>query len=79
MFFHVLKNGCKVEALRLASIEKVERALAVYLVVAWRIARLMRLARSCPDLDAELLFEREEWQAAYLLQKKHVPEKTAFE
>lgn len=76
MFFHVLKNGCKVEALQLASIEKLERALAVYLVVAWRIARLMRLGRSCPDLDAELLFEREEWQAAYLLQKKPVPKIT---
>ncbi len=76
MFFHVLKNGCKVEALQLASIEKLERALAVYLVVAWRIARLMRLGRSCPDLDAELLFEREEWQAAYLLQKRPVPKKT---
>lgn len=75
MFFHVLKNGCKVEALQLASIEKLERALAVYLVVAWRIARLMRLGRSCPDLDAELLFERDEWQAAYLLQKKTVPKK----
>ena len=76
MFFHVLKNGCKVEALQLASIEKLERALAVYLVVAWRIARLMRLGRSCPDLDAELLFDRDEWQAAYLLQKKPVPKKT---
>lgn len=75
MFFHVLKNGCKVEALQLASIEKLERALAVYMVVAWRIARLMRLGRSCPDLDAELLFEPEEWQAAYLLQKKPVPKK----
>ncbi len=43
-FFHVLKNGCRVEALQLATIEKLERALAVYMVVAWRIARLMRLA-----------------------------------
>jgi hypothetical protein len=76
MFFHVLKNGCKVEALQLVSIDKIERALAVYRVVAWRIARLMRLGRSCPNLDAELLFEREEWQAAYLLQKKPVPKKT---
>lgn len=76
MFFHVLKNGFKVETLQLARIDKLERALAAYLVVAWRIARLMRLGRSCPDLDAELLFEREEWQAAYLLQKKPVPKRT---
>ncbi len=73
VFFHVLKNGCRVEALQLAAIEKLERALAVYMVVAWRIARLMRLGRTCPDLEAELLFEPEEWQAAYLLMKKPVP------
>lgn len=43
MFFHVLKNGCRIEALQLGSIEKIERALVLYMVAAWRIARLMRL------------------------------------
>ena len=40
MFFHVLKNGCRIEALQLGSIEKIQRALVLYMVVAWRIARL---------------------------------------
>jgi hypothetical protein len=73
LFFHVLKNGCRVEALQLATIERVERALALYLVVAWRVARLMRLGRSCPQLDAELLFERDEWQAAFILNQRPPP------
>lgn len=73
LFFHVLKNGCRVEALQLATIERVERALALYLVVAWRVARLMRLGRSCPHLDAELLFERDEWQAAFILNQRPPP------
>lgn len=30
------------------------------MVVAWRIVRLMRLGRECPDLDAGLLFSRDE-------------------
>jgi hypothetical protein len=30
------------------------------MVVTWRIARLMRLGRTCPELDAELLFDRSE-------------------
>ncbi|MEF9388783.1 transposase, partial [Ralstonia solanacearum species complex bacterium KE056] len=38
MFFHVLKTGCKVEALQLAQIDRVERALVLYMIVAWRIA-----------------------------------------
>lgn len=74
LFFHVLKNGCRVEALQLASVDRLERALALFMVVAWRIARLMRLGRTCPDLDAALLFERDEWQAAYILNRKKVPE-----
>lgn len=75
MFFHVLKNGCRVESLQLASIEKLERALVLYMVVAWRIARLMRLGRNCPDLDAQLMFEPDEWKAAYILNKKSLPDK----
>lgn len=73
MFFNVLKNGCRVETLQLAAIGKIELALAVYMVVAWRLARLMRLGRIHPDLDAALLFSTEEWQAAYILAKKPVP------
>ena len=49
MFFHVLKNGC-------------------------RIARLMRLGRSCPDLDAQLMFEPDEWTAAFILNQKRPPD-----
>jgi hypothetical protein len=73
MFFHVLKNGCCIEALQLGSIEKIERALVLYMIVAWRIARLMRLGRSCPDLDAQLMFESDEWTAAYILNKLKIP------
>ena len=38
-----------------------------------RINRLMRLGRSLPELPADLLFETDEWQAAYILNKKPVP------
>ncbi|MGS0755300.1 IS4 family transposase, partial [Roseateles sp. GG27B] len=75
MYFHVLKNGCRIEALQLGSVAKLERAIVVYMVVAWRIARLMRLGRSCPDLDAELMFEPDEWRAAYILNHQKPPDK----
>jgi hypothetical protein len=67
MLFNVFKNGCKVEELQLGTIARIERALALYSVVAWRIAHLMRMGRTCPDLDAKLFFEPDEIQAAYLL------------
>lgn len=73
LLFLVLKEGCRVEALQLATMQRIERALVLFLVVAWRIARLMRLGRILPDLDAALLLETEEWQAAYILANKPLP------
>lgn len=73
MFFHVLKTGCRVEALQLASLPKIERALALFMVVSWRIGRLMRLGRTCPDLPASLVFDADKIKAAYVLTKKALP------
>jgi IS4 transposase len=44
LFFDVLKNGCRVEKFQLSSLERLERALALFMVLAWRIARLMHRA-----------------------------------
>lgn len=75
MLFNVLKNGCRVEAMQLGAMERLERALALYLVVAWRVAYLMRMGRGCPDLDAELFFDVDEIRSAYLLTEVKQPDK----
>ena len=75
LLFLTLKEGCRIEALQLSTIERIERALAVYLVVSWRIGLLMRLGRACPDWDAEQLLTREEWQAAWIVARKRPPDK----
>ena len=73
LFFHILKNACRIEAMQLSTMERLERAIALYAVVAWRIGRLMRLGRTCPDLPGELFFEPDEWKGAHVLLKKPVP------
>ena len=73
ILFNVLKNGCQVEELQLGTIERLERALALFLVVAWRVTYLMRLGRTCPDLDAHLFFDPDELRAAHLLTKTRMP------
>jgi hypothetical protein len=73
IFFNVLKNGCRVEALQLGHIDKIELALAIYMVVAWRLAHLVRLGRTHPDLSACELFSEEEWKGAYILADKEPP------
>lgn len=73
ILFHVIKNGCCVEAMQLSGVDRLERALALFMVVAWRIAHLMRTGRTCPDLDATLFFDPDEIRGAYLLTKKKPP------
>ena len=48
ILFHLLKTGCRVESLQLASPFKIGRALALFMVMSWRIARLMRLGAYLP-------------------------------
>lgn len=73
LFFMVLKEGCRVERLQLSNADRMQTALALYMVIAWRINRLMRLGRELPELPADLMFEPDEWRAAFILNKKPVP------
>ena len=73
MFFSVLKVGLQVENLQLSDTKKLQTAQALYMIIAWRINRLMRLGRTLPDLPADVLFEADEWRAAFILNKKPPP------
>jgi hypothetical protein len=52
----VLKSGCGVEDLRHESAERLKRAIAIRLVIAWRIMLMTLLGRECPNLPAAILF-----------------------
>ena len=55
-YFRILESGCKVEELQHHSAERLERAIAIKMVVSWRIQLMVRLGREVPELPAELLF-----------------------
>lgn len=73
IFFRILKSGCKVEARQLATLERLERGLAIYLIIAWRILLLVTLGRELPELDCEVLFTPEEWRAAWIVGRRQAP------
>jgi len=52
----VLKSGCKIDELGHHSAERLERAIAIRLVIAWRVMLMTLLGREVPELPAELLF-----------------------
>ena len=64
-YHFVLKSGCQLEDLQLETAERLERALATYCIVAWRLLWLTYLARKTPDLSCELALQTHEWHALY--------------
>lgn len=69
VFHRVLKTGCRVEELQLKEDQRIQPAIALYMIVAWRVLYLMKLGRECPELSCDVVFEREEWQAIVALVK----------
>ncbi len=72
-FFRIWKQGCRVEALPLSELERLEPALALYLIIAWRVPFLMLMGRTSPELPCDVVFDAAEWQAAYLVGKRQTP------
>lgn len=55
-WLRVLKSGCRIEDLAHESAERLRRAIAINLVIAWRIMLMTLLGRETPELSAEVLF-----------------------
>ena len=45
------------EALQLSTLERLEPALALYLIIAWRIQYLTLLGRATPDLPCDAVLD----------------------
>ena len=69
----VLKSGCGIEDLAHKTAERLRRAIAINLVIAWRIMLMTLMGREVPELPAELLFSDIELKTlrAYA-KKKHL-------
>lgn len=65
-FFKVLKSGCKVEEIRLEKLERLEKALSLYIAIACKIMFIVNLGRIYPDISCEMVFSDFEWKSVYL-------------
>jgi hypothetical protein len=73
VYFRILKSGCKVEQLQLQTRDRLEVALAFYMIIAWRVLYLVMLARTVPDLSCEAVFAPEEWRAVHMVIQREKP------
>ncbi len=73
IYFRILKSGCNIEKLQLEHVERLRPALALYMIVAWRVLYLTVMGRECPELPCDVVFETSEWQAIYLVATKTRP------
>ena len=75
MYFRILKGGCKIEKLQLSEPETVMNAIAIYMVISWRIQYLLMLGRACPNLPSDLLFSMDEINSIFIARDKPIPDK----
>ncbi len=52
----VLKSGCRIEDLAHKTAERQKRAVAINMVIAWRIMLMTLMGRETPELPSEVLF-----------------------
>ncbi len=67
----VLKAGCRVEALSHETAERLQRAIVIKAVIAWRIMLMTLLGRETPELSAEVLFSDLELRVLQAYAKKN--------
>ena len=67
----VLKSGCRIEDIAHKTAERLRRAIAINLVIAWRIMLMTLLGRETPELPAEVLFSDIELRTLRAYAKKN--------
>lgn len=75
-FHYVLKSGCKLEERQLREEARLERLLAVFSLVAWKLLWLTYQARQTPDASCTVALQPLEWQAlfAFIHQTTRLPD-----
>jgi len=68
----VLKTGCRIEKLAHDTAERLRRAIAINLVIAWRIMLMTLMGRETPELPAEVFFSDVELRTLRAYAKKKV-------
>lgn len=75
-YHYVLKSGCKIEQSQLRQVDRLERLLALYSFVAWRLLWLTYAARQDDEAPCTVAFSDLEWRCAYAAHHRNQPSPT---
>ena len=67
----VVKSGCRIEALAHKTVERLRRAIAIHVVIAWRMLLMTLLGRATPDVPAEVRFSDVERKVLHAYAKQN--------
>src|SRR3954454_10035354 len=63
----------RLPGLQLEISEHLEPALALFMIIAWRIQSIVMLGRACPDLPCDVVFDDLEWRTACVIRYRRPP------
>jgi hypothetical protein len=64
-YFKILKSGCKVEACRFGTAERLKRYITLKSIIAWRLFWMTKINRTDPDAPCTVVLAEHEWKALY--------------
>jgi len=70
----ILKSGCRVEQIQLRESQALLPAVALYLIVAWRILYLRDFSKVAPHLPCTAFFSDQEWRTALIISGRSAQE-----
>lgn len=70
-FHFVLKSGTKIEELQLKEVERLQKAITVYSIAAFRIMQLVYESRHHPEINCEVVLTKSQWVTLYMLINKN--------
>lgn len=75
LYHRVLKSGCRIEDRQLETAERLQPALGIDMIVAYRVLQLLKAGRETPELPCTVLLEDHEWRAlVWRVTRKPPPE-----
>ena len=73
VYHRILKSGCRIEDRQLNHADRLERCLAIDMVIAWRIFWLTKMGRETPNLPCDIILSEEEWKVLWACTEKKPP------